>query len=79
MQPRVIVWFRFFGRPKGGLMGVAARSMEWIRLRDSFCAVQGDIRLAHFQDCIVEAAPKYNLKLCIVMGSKVGSLRAQTM
>lgn len=47
VQPRVIVQFRFFGRPEGGLISDLAGSVDWIRLGDNFCVVLGYSRLAH--------------------------------
>lgn len=54
-------------------------STDWIRHGDNFCVVLGDSQLAHFQDCVVQAAPEENLKLYAVLGRKAGSLRANTV
>lgn len=52
-------------------------SANWIGLWDNFCVVLGGSELAHFQDCTVQAVLEENLKLCVVLGSIVGSLRAE--
>lgn len=58
-------------------MSDLARSAYWIGLGDNFYVVPGDSQLAHFQDCVVQGTPEDNLKLCVDLGNKVGSLKVE--
>lgn len=54
-------------------------SIDWIELVDNFCAVLGESQLSHFQDCTMQYSLEDNIKLCIVLGSRVGSLIFDTV
>lgn len=60
-------------------MSDLAGSADQIGLGDNFYTILGVGQLVNLQDCTVQATPEDNIKLCVVLGSRIGSVRDETV